>query len=147
MPSRCAELPHVAEEGAGVGELSCGAAHVVLLEEQLDETRVLFGGAIDILRVQKSRCEASMSDEALRVDRHCRPQKGSCRNPVLLSRKHSGAATKRVDLGLRRNLTGMRFFYPTCYRHHLDPPALPPDEGVSLEGQVNGWPAAAVSRS
>src|SRR6267143_2713906 len=138
MPSRRAELRHVAQEGAGVGELSCGAAHVVLLEEQLDETRVLFGSAIDILRVQKSRCEASMSDEALRIDRHCRPQEGSCRNPVVFARKHRGAATKRVDLNLGRDLPRVSFLNPTCYRHHPTPLRYRLTKGVSLEGPVNG---------
>jgi hypothetical protein len=66
-----------------------------------------------------------MSDEVLRVDRHCCPQEGASSNPVLLARKHGGATTKRVDLYFGRNLPAVSLLDPTCYRHHTTPPASP----------------------
>ena len=116
-----AELRHVAEEGVCVGELSGSAAHVVLLEEQLDEARVLFRGGIDVLRVQERRGEASMSHEVLWVDRHRRPQQSARRDPVLLARQHGGASTERVDLYLRRHLSRVCLLDVICYRHHTTP--------------------------
>lgn len=123
MGGRRTELRHVSKEGARVRELSRRAAHVVLLEKQLDEACVLLGGGVDVLCVQQSRRETPVRDEALRVDRHGRPQESPRGDPVGFARQHSGPTTKGIDLYVGRDVPRIKFLNRARHRRHS--PASP----------------------